>query len=126
MARCRAKTSAGALRNNCLPEPTTHFFWVNSRAGQTFENAVTGAYRQTISVMNETVRGFLDASPIPGTSTIARLIDFGNFDFVRDSAPVVSGQRTLTISSDDLTFTQSESRASSLRRPCCRCMSSGR
>ena len=24
-----AKTSAGALRNNYLPEPTTHFFWAN-------------------------------------------------------------------------------------------------
>ena len=109
-----AKTSAGALRNNYLPEPTTHFFWVNWRAGQPFETAVTGAYRQTIGLMNDVVRGFLDASPIPGTSTIARLIDFADFDFVRDSAPVVQGQRTVTISSDDLTFTQSMSRASSL------------
>lgn len=109
-----AKTSAGALRNNYLPEPTTHFFWANWRAGQPFETAVTGAYRQTIGVMNDVVRGFLDASPIPGTSAIARLIDFADFDFVRDSAPVVQGQRTLTISSDDLTFSQSLGRASSL------------
>jgi GH24 family phage-related lysozyme (muramidase) len=109
-----AKTSAGALRNNYLPEPTTHFFWANWRAGQPFELAVTGAYRQTISVMNETVRGFLDASPIPGTSAIAGLLDFADFDFVRDSAPVVQGQRTLTISSDNLTFSQTESRISSL------------
>jgi GH24 family phage-related lysozyme (muramidase) len=109
-----AKTSAGALRNNYLPEPTTHFFWANWRAGQPFETAVTGAYRQTIGVMNDVVRGFLDASPIPGTSALARLIDFADFDFVRDSAPVVQGQRTLTISSDDLTFTQSLGRASSL------------
>jgi len=109
-----AKTSAGALHNNYLPEPTTHFFWANWRAGQPFETAVTGAYRQTIGLMNDVVRGFLDGSPIPGTSAIARLIDFADFDFVRDSAPVVQGQRTVTISSDDLTFTQSMSRASSL------------
>jgi GH24 family phage-related lysozyme (muramidase) len=109
-----AKTSAGALRNNYLPEPTTHFFWANWRAGQPFETAVTGAYRQTIGVMNDVVRGFLDASPIPGTSALARLVDFANFDFVADSAPVVQGQRTLTISSDDLTFDGDASRASSL------------
>jgi hypothetical protein len=109
-----AKASAGALRNNYLPEPTCHFYWTNWKAGQTFEAAVTGAYRQTISVMNDAVRAFLVASPIPGTSTIASLIDFANFDFVRDSAPVVQGQRTMTISSDDLTFSQSQSRASNL------------
>jgi hypothetical protein len=109
-----AKTSAGTLHNNYLPEPTTHFFWANWRAGQPFETAVTGAYRQTIGVMNDTVRASLVASPIPGTTAIAALVDFADFDFVRDSAPVVQGQRTVTISSDDLTFTQSMSRASSL------------
>jgi Papain-like cysteine protease AvrRpt2 len=109
-----AKASAGTLRNNYLPEPTTHFFWVNWKAGQPFETAVTGAYRQTIGLMNDTVRGVLTASPIPGTSALAALIDFANFDFVRDSAPVVQGQRTLTIGADDLTFSQSESRVSNL------------
>jgi hypothetical protein len=109
-----AKASAGALRNNYLPEPTTHFFWGNWRAGQQFEAAVTGAYRRTISVMNETVRGFLTASPIPGTSAIASLIDFANFDFVRDSAPVVQGQRMVTISSDDLSFSEGQSLLSSM------------
>jgi hypothetical protein len=107
-----AKVSAGALRNNYLPEPTAHYFWTNWRASQPFETAVTGAYRQTISAMNEAVRTVLAASPIPGTSAIADAIDFATFDFVRDSAPVVQGQRTLTIGSDELTFSQS--RASSL------------
>ena len=47
-------------------------------------------------------------SSVPGVTSI----DFATFDFVRDSAPVVQGQRSLTISSDALTFTLSK--ASSL------------
>jgi hypothetical protein len=109
-----AKASAGTLGKNYLPEPTTHFFWVNWKAGKAFETAVTSAYRQTIGVMNETVRGFLIASPIPGASALAPLVDFSDFDFVRASAPVVQGQRTITVNSDDLTFSQSQSRASNL------------
>jgi Papain-like cysteine protease AvrRpt2/Phage lysozyme len=108
-----AKVSAGTLKNNYLPEPTAHFFWTNWKAGQAFETAVTSAYRQAISAMNGAVRAFLIASPIPGTTAIANAIDFGDFEFVKDSAPVVQGQRMLTISSDDAT-SSSQSRASSL------------
>ncbi|MHB8689640.1 MAG: papain-like cysteine protease family protein [Solirubrobacteraceae bacterium] len=109
-----AKASAGTTRNNYLPEPTTHFFWVNWLAGQTFGAAVTNAYKQTIAALNGIVKGFLEASPIPGTSMIAGLVDFAEFDFVRDSLPMVQGQQNVTISSDDLTFSQSLSRTSSL------------
>ena len=102
-----AKVSVGALKNNYLPEPTTFFFWKRWKEGQTFEQAAAGAYTQTISVMNTAVRSFITALPFPGTSLLARLVDFANFDFVKDSAPVIKGQRGLTISSDDLTFAQS-------------------
>jgi len=102
-----ARTSAGTIGNNYLPEPTTFFFWNNWKAGQPFETAVTGAYRKTIALMNDAVRGFIDALPIPGTSLIARAVNFENFDFVKQSSPVVQGQRTLTISSDDFDFTKS-------------------
>lgn len=102
-----AKASAGALRNNYLPEPTLFFFWQNWKAGQTFENAVTGAYRKTINVMNETIRSFIRGLPLPGASLLADQVDFSNLDFVKDSAPVIQGQRSLTITTDDLTFTQS-------------------
>jgi hypothetical protein len=107
-----AKVSSGAIRNNYLPEPTTYFFWSNWKAGQTFENAVTGAYRRTIALMNETVRAFVRTLPVPGADMLAAMIDFESLDFVKDSAPVIQGQRSVTISSDDLTFAQS--RASSL------------
>jgi GH24 family phage-related lysozyme (muramidase) len=102
-----AKVSAGALRNNYLPEPTMFFFWQNWQEGQPFESAVTSAYRKTINLMNEAVRGFLRLLPIPGIDSIANSIDFKNFDFVKDSAPVIQGQQSITVSSDDLNFSQS-------------------
>ena len=101
-----AKCSSGSIRNNYLPEPTMHFFWEKWKAGETFENAATGAYRETINLMNSLVRGIVGAIPIVG-SDLASSIDFATFDFVRDSAPVVQGQRSLTITSDALTFTMS-------------------
>jgi GH24 family phage-related lysozyme (muramidase) len=105
-----AKVSSGSLRNNYLPEPTTFFFWQNWKEGQSFENAMTGAYRKTINLMNDTVRGFINQ--IPGGGLISGSIDFENMDFVKDSAPVIQGQRSVTVSSDDLTFTQSMSSSS--------------
>ena len=102
-----AKVSSGSIRNNYLPEPTTFFFWQNWKQGQNFETAVTAAYRRTINVMNDAVRGFISGLPIPGTGSIAELVDFEKLDFVRDSAPVIQGQRTVSIASDDLSFAQS-------------------
>jgi GH24 family phage-related lysozyme (muramidase) len=104
-----AKASSGSIRNNYLPEPTMYLFWQKWKAGEAFETAVTGAYRETINLMNATVRGFVDALPIPGTSALAQAIDFSAYDFVRDSAPVVQGQRGLTVSSDELTFATGQS-----------------
>ena len=102
-----AKVSSGAMKNNYLPEPTTFFFWKAWKEGQTFENAATSAYRKTINLMNDAVRGFVSSIPVPGSGMLAKLIDFAKFDFVKDSAPVVQGQHGLTISSDDLTFAKS-------------------
>jgi GH24 family phage-related lysozyme (muramidase) len=107
-----AKVSSGALRNNYLPEPTTYFFWESWKAGQTFETAVTGSYRKTIQLMNDVIRPFLTGLPIPGAGTLAASLDVESLDFVRDSAPVIQGQRSVTITSDELTVAQS--RASSL------------
>lgn len=102
-----AKVSTGSIRNNYIPEPTMFFFWSNWKDGQTFETAVTGAYRKTINLMNDAVRSFVSAIPIPGSSYIAGKIDFGAMDFVKDSAPVIQGQRSLTINSDNLSASQS-------------------
>lgn len=102
-----ARVSSGSIRTNYLPEPTMHFFWTNWKEGQNFENAVTNAYRKTISVMNGIVRSFIAGLPLPGTSLIAAAIDFADLDFVKDSAPVIQGQRSLTVGSDSLSAAQS-------------------
>lgn len=104
-----ARVSSGSLRNNYLPEPTMYFFWNNWKGGQTFENAVTNAYRRTVSTMNEAVRAILRNVPV--LSRFADSFSFENFDFVKDSAPVIQGLRTVTVNSDDLTFTQSVSQS---------------
>jgi hypothetical protein len=57
-------------------------------------------------MLNDTVRSFIRAIPIPGTGALADLIDLANFDFIVNSSPVISGQRSITINSDDLTFAQ--------------------
>ena len=100
-----AKTSAGSLNNNYLPEPTNYFFWQNWKAGQAFETAVNSAYHKTIKLMNEAVNDFITGlSPIAGALVD---VDFAEMDFVKDSSPVISGQRTVTISTDDLSFAKS-------------------
>ena len=57
--------------------------------------------------MNDAVRGFISALPIPGSSLLADQVDFAQMEFVRDSAPVVQGQQSLTINSDNLAAAQS-------------------
>jgi GH24 family phage-related lysozyme (muramidase) len=102
-----ARASAGTIRNNYLPEPTTYFFWQNWKSGQGFETAVTSAYRKTVNLMNEAVRSFVRGLPVPGSSAIADGISLDGLEFVRDSAPVVQGSRAITISSDALSTANS-------------------
>lgn len=102
-----AKASCGSIENNYLPEPTTHFFWENWKAGQNFETAATGAYRKTVALMNAALREFISKLPIPGSSLLAKQVDVETMQFVLDSAPVIQGQRSVAISSDDLAFEQS-------------------
>ena len=97
-----ARTSAGSHENNYLPEPTTYFFFSAWKDGQTFETAVTGAYRRTIDAMNAALRGIVTGLvPIAG-AMLADKIDVSGLDFVVASRPEVVGAGTLTISSDAL------------------------
>ena len=105
-----AKASSGAVRNNYLPEPTTFFFWRAWKSGQGFEPAVSSAYQQTINLMDEAVRAFLTELPAP-LNMLANFVNFAGMDFVKDSAPVIQGKGDVTISSDDLVFSQSMARA---------------
>ncbi len=101
-----AKVSSGALHNNYLPEPSMYFFWKNWKGGQTFEEAVTGAYRKTIATLKSALVTFISEISTVG-GLVADQLDIESLDFVKDSAPVIQGQRSLTINSDSLTFSQS-------------------
>lgn len=99
-----ARASSGTAGNNYLPEPTMYFVWQNWQAGQTFETAINSAYAQTVQLLNDVINGFFSALNIPG---VGGLIDANNFDFVRDSKPVIAGKGGLTIATDDISFSQS-------------------
>jgi GH24 family phage-related lysozyme (muramidase) len=58
--------------------------------------------------MNDALRGFL-ATLSPGLSMLASAFDFGSLDFVQESAPVIDGARSMTVSTDDISFSQSTS-----------------
>jgi GH24 family phage-related lysozyme (muramidase) len=102
-----ARVTSGSVGINYLPEPTMFFFWSNWKEGQNFESAVISAYRKTINLMNDAVRGFVSGLPIPGSSYLAGKIDFAEMDFVKESAPMIQGQRSLTVSTDNLSTAQS-------------------
>lgn len=101
-----ARVSSGSRGNNYLPEPTMFFFWKNWKAGQGFAQASSGAYGKTVALLNTLVKnaisnlGWMVSSLVPD-------IDVETLDFVQVSAPVILGQRNLTINSDELNFSQS-------------------
>lgn len=104
-----ARVSSGSRDINYLPEPTTFFFFRNWKKGDPFGTAVSSAFQSTINLMNTTVRSFIDAIPIPGTSYLAKQVDFAKMGFVTDSTPVIQGDQSVTINSDSISFTQSVS-----------------
>lgn len=100
-----AKVSSGAVRNNYLPEPSMFFFWRNWKDGQSFNDAVTNAYIDSIKAIKQIIQSFGD---IAGVGAIANAIaDIENRDFVKDSAPVIQGDGAVTITSDSLSFSKS-------------------
>ena len=117
VARCGRQGSSGSIRNNYLPEPTMYFFWDNWKAGQTFETAVIGAYRKTIKVMNDAIRGCSSACRSPAGS--GGVVDIETFDFVKHSAPSVRDSGASR--SRPTTFGRAEPCRAAWRRPSCRC-----
>jgi GH24 family phage-related lysozyme (muramidase) len=100
-----ARAAAGTMQNNYLPEPTTFFFWNAWKDGTGFETAVLSAYRKTVNLLNDAVKGI-----VASISPLAALLhDFSltDADFVHGSAPVVSGARAITIGTDDLSTAKS-------------------
>ncbi|MGV0718210.1 hypothetical protein ABQE93_22680 [Mycolicibacterium sp. XJ662] len=97
-----ARASAGSHENNYLPEPTTYFFFSAWKNGQTFETAVTSAYRRTIDEINAALRAIITAiAPLAG-AVLASKIDVSGLSFVVASRPEVVGAGDITISSDVL------------------------
>ena len=111
-----AKVSSGSVAVNYLPEPSMFFFFRKWKAGQSFHDAVTGAYRDTIAAINRIISSVVGriveqiAGPIAGSVSgyIAELVaDLENKDFIKQSAPQIAGDGSLTIHSDALVFSQS-------------------
>lgn len=97
-----ARASSGSHANNYLPEPTTYFFFQAWKDGETFESAVTSAYRKTIDAMNAVIRDvFSGLIPVSGP-LLAGGIDVGAMSFVQDSRPEVVGRGSITVSTDSL------------------------
>lgn len=97
-----ARTSAGSHENNYLPEPTTFFFFSAWKSGQSFETAVTGAYRKTIDEINAALRAIVIAiAPLAG-ALLASKIDVSGLSFIVASRPEVVGAGSMTMSTDAL------------------------
>lgn len=102
-----AKVSCGTKKNNYLPEPTTYFFFKMWKGGQAFEVGATTAYQQSIAALNGVIRAALAMLPFGVGNLVS--VDAADFEFVQDSAPEIVGDGTMTITSKDLSFTQSMS-----------------
>jgi hypothetical protein len=97
-----ARASAGSTGNNNLPEPTTHFFWTAWKGGQSFETAVTSAYRATVDDLNRILRGVVTAV-VPGVGAeLAERLDVAALPEVASSRPEVAGAAAMTITTDAL------------------------
>lgn len=97
-----ARTSAGTHENNYLPEPTTYFFFSAWKDGQTFETAVTGAYRRTVDGLNAALRAIVTGLvPVAGPA-LAERIDVSGLDVVVASRPEVVGAGSVTVTTDAL------------------------
>jgi GH24 family phage-related lysozyme (muramidase) len=108
-----AKVSAGSIRNNYIPEPTMYYFFNNWKEDKSFNDSVLDAYRRTIDTIESIITTGLRVA-IPGTNLIPgfdRLVesiaDIENRQFIQDSAPVITGDGSVKISSDTLSFGQS-------------------
>lgn len=108
-----AKVSAGSIRNNYIPEPTMYYFFNNWKENKSFNDSVLDAYQRTIDTIQSIITTGLRVA-IPGTNLIPgfdRLVesiaDIENRDFIQASAPVITGDGSVKITSDSLSFSQS-------------------
>ncbi|MBX7225027.1 MAG: glycoside hydrolase family protein [Chitinophagales bacterium] len=98
-----ARVVSGTVGLNVLPEPTTYFLFKDWKNGKPFGAAVTDAYQKTINFLKDIIRNL----PLPDmVKSIILGFDFSSFDVIKSSAPVVVGDQSVTIGSDNLSFSQ--------------------
>lgn len=98
-----ALTSSGTVGNNYLPEPTTYYFFRRWKAGDSFADAVTSAYRKSIDTLRAAIEDIL---PDFLDGPVSELLDIETWDFVRESAPQIAGSGDIKIGTTKLTWSQ--------------------
>ena len=108
-----AKVSAGSTTINYIPEPMMYYFFNNWKENKSFNDSVLDAYQRTIDTIEGIITAGLrvavpGANLIPGfDSLVESIADIENRQFILDSNPVVTGDGTVKITSDSLSFGQS-------------------
>lgn len=105
-----AKVVSGTVGNNYLPEPTMFYVWNAWKSGMSFSDSVNNAYIKTINDIKNAIiaAGTLLGGPVGGVLADA-IADIENRDFVKQSAPLIQGDGSVTIQSDSLSFSKSMS-----------------
>ena len=103
-----AKTVAGAVNNNYIPEPMMSKFWNNWLRGDTFATAVNNAYADSVTLIKSTIAKAEDFIPLVGKK-IRTALEAEINPLLADSKPKVEGNGSVTIDTAKLAADQSYS-----------------
>ncbi|MBL6445544.1 hypothetical protein JMN32_04445 [Fulvivirga sp. 29W222] len=95
-----ARATAGAIRNNYIPEPMMTKVWNNWLRGDSFANAVSTAYNDSVKLISDTIAK-ADYIPFIGGSIMSALQSKIN-PLLADSKPKVEGNGSITIDTASL------------------------
>jgi hypothetical protein len=108
-----ARTVAGSVGNNYIPEPMMSKFWANWLRGENFNTAVNNAYADSCKLIKDTIAKAEQFIPVVGKKIRAALeaeID----PLLLDSKPKVEGNSAITIDTAKLASSLSLSVAAQL------------
>lgn len=100
-----AKTTAGAVNNNYIPEPMMSKFWNNWLRGDTFATAVNTAYDDSVKLIKDTIAKAESFIPLVGKKIKSSLEAEIN-PLLADSKPKVEGNGAVTIDTAKLVSAQ--------------------
>lgn len=95
-----ARATSGAIRNNYIPEPMMTKFWNNWLRGDSFTNAVSTAYNDSVKLISDTIAK-ADYIPFVGGSIMSALQSKIN-PLLADSKPKTEGNGSITIDTASL------------------------